>query len=172
MVTGLARDGSPLAVLLGAVWATGFAGDGEVLAVLAEAELLAPLSFLGGAYPPEFPLLLVCELGLWSADGTLVLDGAGPLVGGPLADFASGGLGVASVCRHGEDENAVERTAYCPRVRGIPFSVAGRCALFSVLATPSPFRQRFRCSCVLPMCHTLQSNPLPRCLTALENCRG
>ena len=107
-----------LAVLLGAVWAAGFAGYGEVLAIPAEAEFLTALAFLGGSYPPEISLLLVCELGLPSARGTLALRGTGSFLDGPFADFASARLGVASVGWHGEDENVVERTAYCPRVRG------------------------------------------------------
>ena len=118
MVTGLARDGSLPVVLLGIVRATGFAKDSEVLAVPAYPKFLAALSFLGGSHPLEFSLLLVCELGLGNADGTLALDGAGPIVGGPLAGFAGTGFGVASVSRHGEDENVVERTAYWPRLRG------------------------------------------------------
>ena len=101
-----------LTVLFGAVWAAGLACDGEVLAVSAEAEFLASLAFLGGSYPPEFSLLLVCEFGLRSADGSLALGSAGPLLGGLLAGFANAGFGVASVGRHGEDENVVKGTAY------------------------------------------------------------
>ena len=78
-----------LTVLFGAVWAAGLAADGKVLAIPAEAEFLPPLAFLGGSYPPEFSLLLLCEPRLRSVDGTLALVGAGPLLGGLLADFAS-----------------------------------------------------------------------------------
>ena len=65
--------------------------------------------------PPEFPLLLVCQLGLQSAGGALALGGAGSLrdgLLGPLAGFANAGFGVPNVRRHGEDENVVEGTAY------------------------------------------------------------
>ena len=84
------------------------------LAIPGEAKFFAPLAFLGGSYPPEFPLLLVCQL---------ALGGNGFLLDGLLAGFANAGFGVASVSRHGEDENVVEGTAYCPRVRG---NVLGR----------------------------------------------
>ena len=101
-----------LAVLFGAVRAAGFAGDGGVLAIPAEAEFFAPLAFLGHSYPPEFPLLLICQLGLQSARGALALGGTGSLLDGLLAGFANTGFGVASVGRPGEDENVVKGTAY------------------------------------------------------------
>ena len=101
-----------LAVLLGAVWTAGFAGYGEVLAIPAEAEFFAPLAFLGGSYPPEFSLLLVCELGLQSTSGVLALACAGALLDVLLAGFANAGFGVGSVGRSGEDENVVKGTAY------------------------------------------------------------
>ena len=97
--------------------ATGLSFDGDIRAVAAEAELLAPLAFLCCSYPPEFSLLLVCELGLQSASGALALACAGSLLDGLLDGFANAAFGVASVGRHGEDENVVERTAYCPRLR-------------------------------------------------------
>ena len=52
-----------LPVYLDAMRATGLPFDCLVWAVLAEAEFLAPLTVLGGAYPPEFPHLLVSEAG-------------------------------------------------------------------------------------------------------------
>ena len=78
----------------------------------------AAWAFFGSSYPPEFSLLLVCELRLPTEDGTLMLDSAGPVLGGLLADFANAGFDVANVGWHGEHENVVERTAYCTRVRG------------------------------------------------------
>ena len=104
-------------VLLGAVGATGLPGDGTVEAVPTKAQFLAPLAFFGGSYALGFPFLIVGELGLRSAGGALALVGAGPLLDGLLAGFAKAGFGVASIGRLRDDENAVERTAYCHRVR-------------------------------------------------------
>ena len=110
---GFARDGESLVVLLGAVRAAGFVRDSGVLAIPAEAVFLAALTFLGCSYAFEFSLLIVCEHWLRTAGGT----GAGLLFGGLLDDFAGVGFGVASVGRHWEDEDVVERTAYWLRVR-------------------------------------------------------
>ena len=51
-------------VFFGAFWATGLALDGFGRAVFTQAEFLAALIVLDGAYPPEFPLLLLSEEGL------------------------------------------------------------------------------------------------------------
>ena len=50
-------------VCLDAIWATGLAFDCLVWAVLADADFLAALTVLGGAYPPQFPLFLFSESG-------------------------------------------------------------------------------------------------------------
>ena len=67
-------------MFVGAVWAAVSAGDGKVLAIPAEAQFLAPLAFLGGTYPAEFSLLLVCELGLRSASRALPLLAPAPFL--------------------------------------------------------------------------------------------
>ena len=69
-------------VCLDAIWATGLAFDCLVWAVLAEAEFLAALTVLGGAYPPQFPLFL------FSKSGPSWLCGWPALGGGP-SGFAS-----------------------------------------------------------------------------------
>lgn len=51
-----------------------------MLAVSTNAEFLAPLAFFGGSYSLESSLLLVYELGLRSADGTLALDAGHPFL--------------------------------------------------------------------------------------------
>ena len=51
-------------MFLGAVGEAGLAFDGDVRAVAGEAEFLVRLAFFGGSYPPEFSLLLVCELSI------------------------------------------------------------------------------------------------------------
>ena len=50
-------------VCLDAILATGLAFDCLVWAVLADADFLAALTVLGGAYPPQFPLFLFIESG-------------------------------------------------------------------------------------------------------------
>ena len=67
---------------LDAIWATGLAFDCLVWAVLAEAEFLAALTVLGGAYPPQFPLFLFSE------SGSSWLCGW-PALGGGRSGFAS-----------------------------------------------------------------------------------
>ena len=69
-------------VCLDAIWATGLAFDCLVWAVLAEAEFLAALTVLGGAYPPQFPLFL------FSKSGSSWLCGW-PALGGGRSGFAS-----------------------------------------------------------------------------------
>ena len=69
-------------VCLDAIWATGLAFDCLVWAVLAEAEFLAALTVLGGAYPPQFPLFLFSELGPSWLCGW-------PVLGGGRSGFAS-----------------------------------------------------------------------------------
>ena len=102
-------------MFLSVVVATGLSYDGDVRAVTAEVEFLAPLAFLGGAYPPDFSFLLWSEAWPGGFRGGLALGGGW---GFParLGGFAFGAR-VAGVIRLGEDENVVEGTAYCPRVR-------------------------------------------------------
>ena len=71
-----------VAVCLDAIWATGLAFDCLVWAVLAEAEFLAALTVLGGAYPPQFPLILFSESGPSWLCGW-------PALGGGRSGFAS-----------------------------------------------------------------------------------
>ena len=90
---------------------------GDIRAVPAEGELVPLLASLGCSNAPEFSLVLVCEFRLRSADGTLGLDGAGPVLGSLLADFADAGFVLPKLAGMG-DENVMERIAYCPAVRG------------------------------------------------------
>ena len=80
-------------VCLDAIWATGLAFDCLVWAVLAEAEFLAALKVLGGAYPPQFPLFLFSE----SGPGWLC---GWPALGGGRSGFASrvGGFAFLGTC--------------------------------------------------------------------------
>ena len=105
-------------VCLDAIWATGLAFDCLVWAVLAEAEFLAALTVLGGAYPPQFPLFLFSKSGSSWLCGWPALGGGRSGFASRVGGFAFLGTCVAGVSRLGEDEGELESTTYCTGVRG------------------------------------------------------
>lgn len=114
----LALPLSRLTVLFGAVRTAGLPLDGFGWAVFAEAEFLAALTILGGAYSSEFPLFLISEGCSCGLGGGLAFGDVRSGFGCKLGSFALVGTCVACVSWLGEDEGELEGTTYCTRTRG------------------------------------------------------